>query len=84
MLGICFLEKGLPELAVRWYKKGLESPVLNEDQAMGLLYDLGSAYVSVGDAESAYRTFVEIYGMNSNYRDVAQRIQELQQAALSP
>lgn len=79
MLGICFLDKGLPELAVRWYKKGLESPVVSEEQALGLLYDLASVYLSQGDSDSAYRTFVEIYGMNSNYRDVAQRIQGLQE-----
>jgi len=79
MLGICFLEKGLPELAVRWYKKGLESPTLSDDQALGLLYDMAEAYLTTGDGESAYRTYIEIYGMNSNYRDVAQRIHELTQ-----
>ena len=42
---------------------------------------MGSAYVAQGDTESAYRTFLEIYGLNSNYRDVAQRIQELREAA---
>ena len=84
MLGLCFLDKGLPELAVRWYKKGLESPALDEDQALGLLYDLGNVYVSQGDIESAYRTFLEIYGMNSNYRDVAQRIKELQEEVAPP
>src|SRR5713226_10761948 len=26
MLGLCFLEKGLPQLAIKWYKKGLETP----------------------------------------------------------
>ena len=77
MLGICFMEKGLPELAVRWYRKGLESPQINEEVALGLLYDMGIAYAQLGDYDAAYKTFVEIYGMNSNFRDVSTKLQEL-------
>ncbi len=77
MLGICFMEKGLPELAVRWYRKGLESPQISEDVTLGLLYDMGIAYMSLGDYDAAYKTFVEIYGMNSNFRDVSGKLQEL-------
>jgi tetratricopeptide (TPR) repeat protein len=77
MLGMCFNEKGLPELAVRWYKKGLESPQINDDATIGLLYDLATTYESMGEPESAYRTFVEIYGINTNFRDAAAKMQEL-------
>ncbi len=77
MLGICFMEKGLPELAVRWYRKGLESPQISEDVTLGLLYDMGIAYMSLADYDAAYKTFVEIYGMNSNFRDVSAKLQEL-------
>ncbi|HEY4562745.1 MAG TPA: hypothetical protein VIJ36_07180, partial [Thermoanaerobaculia bacterium] len=74
MLGLCFLDKGLPELAVKWYRRGLESPNLAEDDSLGLLYDMGNVYDSMGDTETAYQTFVEIYGINTNYRDVVARI----------
>ena len=77
MLGICFMEKGLPELAVRWYRKGLESPQISEEVTLGLLYDMGIAYMSLGDYDAAYKTFVEVYGMNSNFRDTANKLQEL-------
>lgn len=77
MLGLCFLDKGLPELAIKWYRRGLDSPGLSEQESLGLLYDLGSAYVSMGEQEQAYRTFVEIYGINTNYRDVVARLEEL-------
>ncbi|MGE5233666.1 MAG: hypothetical protein ACM3OB_06105, partial [Acidobacteriota bacterium] len=77
MLGICFLDKGLPELAIKWYRRGLETPSLSEERQLGLLYDLGNAYALAGDVESAYKTFVEIYGVNSNYRDVVARLEEL-------
>src|SRR5206468_8091696 len=77
MLGLCFLDKGLPELAVKWYRRGLDSGQAGEDDHLGLLYDLGNVYDAMGDAETAYRTFVEIYGINTNYRDVVARIEEL-------
>ena len=77
LLGICFLEKGLPELAVRWYRKGLESPAISEEATLGLLYDMGEAYIATGDTAAAYQTFVEIYGLKSNYRDVSTRMEEL-------
>ena len=77
LLGACFLEKGLPELGVKWYQKGLETPELSEDAMLGLLYDLGNLYATSGEVEKARKTFVEIYGINSNYRDVVARLEEL-------
>ena len=78
MLGLCFNEKGLPELAVKWYKRGLEAPGISEDDRAGLLYDLGEALVAAGDRMAAYHTFVDLYGINTNYRDVVARLAELE------
>lgn len=77
LLGACFHEKGLPDLAVRWYQKGLSAPNLPEEATLGLLYDLGNLYQSIGEVDKARKTFVEIYGSNSNYRDVVARLEEL-------
>lgn len=76
MLGLSFLEKGLPELAVKWYRRGLEAPALGEEDQLGLLYDLGCAYQALGDRDQAHATFVEIYGTNSNYRDIVAKLEE--------
>jgi pilus assembly protein FimV len=80
MLGLCFLEKGMPQLAVKWYTKGLEVPEITDDEHLGLMYDLGLAYLEVGDTTSAHKVFLEIYGSNSNYRDIASRIKQLEDA----
>jgi tetratricopeptide (TPR) repeat protein len=77
MLGLCFLDKGLPELAIKWYRRGLESKIAGEDDTLGLLYDLGCAYLAMGDHAAAYKAFVDAYGINTNYRDVVARIEEL-------
>ena len=80
LLGGCFLEKGLPELAIKWFQRGLEIPDLPEDAFLGMLYDLGNVYVFQGDRDRAHKTFVEIYGVNSNYRDVVAKLAELDPA----
>ncbi len=77
MLGLCFLDKGLPELAIKWYSRGLEAPAVTEEATLGLMYDLGNAYLSFGAREAAYETFVEIYGINTHYRDVVAKLEEL-------
>lgn len=80
MLGLCFLEKGMPQLAIKWYRKGLEMPEITPEEHVGLLYDLGSAYVEVGDTDNAQKAFVEVYGLNTNYRDIVTRIKQLEDA----
>jgi pilus assembly protein FimV len=80
MLGLCFLEKGMPQLAIKWYRKGLEIAEITEEEHVGLLYDLGSAYVEVGDTDNAQKAFMEVYGMNTNYREIVSRIKQLEDA----
>ncbi|MEP6802581.1 MAG: tetratricopeptide repeat protein [Acidobacteriota bacterium] len=78
MLGLCFLEKGMPQLAVKWYRKGLDAGDIEEMETVGLLYDLGCVYQDTGEVDLAYRTFLEVYGLNTNYRDVVHRVKELE------
>jgi tetratricopeptide (TPR) repeat protein len=78
MLGHCFLEKGMPQLAINWFRKGLEAPAIREAETAGMLYDLASVYQHTGDMDLAYKTFLEVYSLNANYRDVVQRVKELE------
>ena len=78
MLGHCFLEKGMPQLAIKWFRKGLETPAIQEAQTTGMLYDLAAVYQDTGDTDMAYKTFQEVYGLNANYRDVVQRVRDLE------
>ena len=76
MLGLSFLDKGLPELAVKWYQRGLAAPNLGEEDQLGLLYDLGNAQLALGDRDAAYHAFVDLFGIDSHYRDVVARGEE--------
>jgi tetratricopeptide (TPR) repeat protein len=83
MLGHCFMGKGMPRLAVMWFKKGLESPGHTEDEYQALRYDLGSAYEQMGDLDSAIDVFTEVYGINISYRGVSDKLRELQEQKAS-
>ncbi|HEV8611808.1 MAG TPA: tetratricopeptide repeat protein [Thermoanaerobaculia bacterium] len=80
LLGLCFLEKGMPQLAIKWYGKGLAAPGIRESETAGLLYDLARVYQDTGDVNQAYKTFLEVYGINTNYRDVVERVRHLEEA----
>ena len=81
LLAICFMEKKMPAIAVKWYMRALEIPGLDEEALMALQYDLGVAYEQAGDSRHALERFAEVYSQNIDFRDVAQKIRELQQKA---
>jgi tetratricopeptide (TPR) repeat protein len=80
MLGLCFVEKGLPKLAVKWYQRGLEQPGCSEEEYQGLRFDLAQAYETMGEKNQALEAYQEVYGMNAGYRNVAKKIKELQES----
>lgn len=80
MLGHCFVQKGMPEAAVMWFKKGLASPGHSEDEYQALRYELGGAYEELGDVTQARQYYTEVYGVDVNYREVAEKLSRLKQS----
>jgi len=76
-LAQCFLDKGVPEAAIRWYEKALTLPGLDADARLALHYELASSYESANNRGAALTHFLEVYGTNIDYRDVAERIKAL-------
>jgi tetratricopeptide (TPR) repeat protein len=76
-LAQCFLEKGIPEVAARWYEKALKLPNLDQETRTALHYELASALESAGQKPAALNNFLEVYSSNIDYRDVAERIKAL-------
>jgi tetratricopeptide (TPR) repeat protein len=76
-LAQCFLDKGVPEAAVRWYDKALQVPSIDGDTRVALNYELAAAYETAGDKPAALKHFMDVYGSNIDYRDVAERIKVL-------
>jgi tetratricopeptide (TPR) repeat protein len=76
-LAQCFLDKGVPEAAIRWYDKALQLPSLDQETRTALHYELGSSYEAAGNKSDALNHFLEVYGRNIDYRDVAERVKSL-------
>ena len=79
MLGHCFVQKGMPEAAVLWFKKGLSAAGHSEDEYQALRYELASAYEQLGDLKRAREFYTEVYGVDVSYREVAEKLSQLRQ-----
>ena len=78
LLGLAFMEKGQPGIAAIWYERALHTPGIEPESILALRYDLGVAQESAGEPEAALKSFSQVYAMNIDYRDVADRIAALQ------
>jgi len=78
LLGLVFMEKQEPKIAALWYQRALEIPGLEQETILALRYDLGVAEEHAGNSGAALDSFRQVYAMNIDYRDVAERIATLQ------
>jgi tetratricopeptide (TPR) repeat protein len=72
-LAHCLIEKGVADAAYRWYEKALTIAPDSETRT-AIHYELGCAYENAGRKPQALQHFMEVYGTNIDYRDVAERI----------
>jgi tetratricopeptide (TPR) repeat protein len=79
LLATCFMDKQMPAIAAKWYARALETPGLDDEATMSLEYDMGVAFEQAGDKKTALEKFSEVYSQNIDFRDVAEKIRQLQQ-----
>ena len=77
LLGHCFMQKEMPNLALKWYLRALETPGLSDEEKQGIWYELAAAYEADGDMENAGRYFEQVYAENIDFRDVSQRVKNI-------
>ena len=78
LLALSFMDKNEPKIAAMWYRRALEMPKLDQESVLALRYDLGVALDMAGESGAALDSFRQVYAMNIDYRDVADRIATLQ------
>jgi len=78
LLGHCFMEKFMPKAATKWFMRALEVADLNEDEKHAIYYELGGAFEADDDREKAIGYFERLYSEDVSYRNVSERLQELQ------
>jgi tetratricopeptide (TPR) repeat protein len=77
LLAVAFREKGEPKIASLWYERALVVPGLDQETILALRYDLGISLEMAGESDAALDCFRQVYAMNIDYRDVADRIATL-------
>lgn len=78
MLGFCFQRKGVHKLAVMWFERGLKISNRSEDEYQALRFEIGLCHEQAGDLDKAMDVFMEVYGIDVSYRQVGDKIKQLQ------
>ncbi len=81
MLGMCYMEKGVYSLAIETFRGAIEKMDSQDDSYWPMKYDLAEAYEKNGGVNQALSLFTEVYGWNSRFRDVADKIEQLKAKA---
>lgn len=76
-LAQCLVEKGAPQAAIRWYERALHVSGISDESRLAVYYDMATAFEAAGNRKAALDNFMEVYGANIDYRDVAERIRGL-------
>jgi tetratricopeptide (TPR) repeat protein len=79
MLGMCYMEKKLYSLAVDAFREASDSMEARDDSYWGTIYALAEAHEKSGDTKTALDLFVKIYGWNSKFRNVHEKVNLLKQ-----
>lgn len=74
MLGMCYMEKNLYPLAIEALQSALMKVSRKEESHWGLKYDLALAYERSGQIKEAFDLYTEVYGWDSKFREVEQKI----------
>jgi tetratricopeptide (TPR) repeat protein len=77
MLGVCYIEKGLYPLAVDVLKNAIEKMEDRGESYWAMRYDLAEAYEKNGSLKEALDLYTQIYGWNSKFRTVSDKINQL-------
>ena len=79
LISECFKEKGMFKEAIYWLQKAVNRAG-EEEQWLFLKYNLGFLYKEADELEKALHTFKEIFDRKANYKDVVQKIKEIESA----
>jgi tetratricopeptide (TPR) repeat protein len=78
MLSICYKEKGFYSLAIEVLSSTIEKMKDRDESYWAIKYDLADAYEKNGNLKEALELYTEIYGWNAGFRDIPERINQVE------
>ncbi len=77
MIGLCFISKGSPRLAVKQLQRGLDIAREAGKESLGIHYNLGTAYEALGEDKKALEHFEEVYIVDVTFREIQEKMKRL-------
>jgi tetratricopeptide (TPR) repeat protein len=77
MLGRCFHDKEMYDLAVKQLERALEGLTTMTEQVKDIIYTLGLIREKQGDFAAASEQFAKIFEVDINFRDVSEKLEAL-------
>jgi tetratricopeptide (TPR) repeat protein len=74
MLGVCYMEKGLYQLAIDVLNIAVKNIGSKDESYWAIKYDLATAYEKNNNFKEALEIFTEVYGWNAKYRNVTEKM----------
>lgn len=84
MLGRCFLDAELPDLAAGALGTALRLVRGSQDEFPGIYYYMGRAQEAAGNPEEAYDFYRKTLAIDIDFQDVAGRVRDLRRALRGP
>jgi tetratricopeptide (TPR) repeat protein len=78
MLSICYKEKGFYSLAIEVLSSTIEKMKDRDESYWAMKYDLADVYEKNGNLKEALELYTEIYGWNAGFRDIPERINQVE------
>ena len=77
MIGLCFISKNEPHLAVKQLERGLAIADDMGRENLGIHYNLGLAYESLNDMDKAREHFEQVYIVDVTFRDIEEKMKKI-------
>lgn len=77
MLGLCYVEKNLYPLAIEVLRDAIGKMQDRDESYWAMKYELAEAYEKNGNLKEAVDYFTQVYGWNSKFRSVSDKINNL-------
>jgi type II secretory pathway predicted ATPase ExeA len=78
-VGLCYVKMKEHQAAIQAFRTALDDPTARQQDLLDVLYLLGRSFESVGKASQALEVYQRINQSTPTFRDVANRLRELQQ-----
>ncbi len=79
LLGLCFMEKKLYPLAIDALREALKNIAQRDEGYWSAKYELAEAHEKNDDIEQALDLYVEIYGWDSKFRNIGEKVTALKE-----